>query len=245
MRVSDLAIQVGLGIVMTTGVLLLIAALSALTAALTSPLLLFLRPAAGVGQIHGFEWGMITATVISLTGLVAPFFVDFSEFPWIRFWEYPAIVSLVFTTLIIRSTLTRASNPFIRQAATGAYVECIVLTVLVVAGVLWGRLASNETIRWSMMIGSFLYLLSTMSGFMKGVPTRMREFLVITKRHADLVESQRRLEQFAFLTGDVQDWRDANDAIVESQSLAQQAEGLLSQGKLDEASGHRAMARSW
>jgi hypothetical protein len=181
---------------------------------------------------------MITRTLISLAGLGAPFFVDFSDFPWIRFWEYPVIVALVFIILISRSTFTGEANPFIRQAATGAYTDCITLTVLVVAGVLWGRLASNETIRWSMMIASFLYLLATMMEFIKGLPTRMREFLVIKKRHDDLVESHSRLEQFAFLTGDVQDWRDANDAIVESQSLAQKAEGLLNQGKLDEASGY-------
>src|SRR5439155_18021991 len=85
---------------------------------------------------------------------------------------------------------------------------------------------------------SFCISLMPCCEFMKGAPTRFRESLAIENRHTELVTPQGRLTQFAFLTGDVHDWRDANDAVEESQALAKEAEGLLRQGKLDEASSH-------
>jgi len=138
--------------------------------------------------------------------------------------------------LILSSTATHSINPLTRRLGTAAYVNAIALTIVVAAGSQWGHLVSDYAIRWSLAIACFLNLLMLGGKFLQGAATRYREFESISGRRAELVSAQARLQQFAFLTGDVQDWRDANDAIKESQALAESTESLIRQGKTQEAS---------
>lgn len=171
-----------------------------------------------------------------LTGIFILFFFYFRlcEAPWLKIWENPLIVGVLFLVLVHQAGHLKSYNPMLRAMASAALLWSWPIIILLIVGPFAPSYISPRTFQSAVGLSAILLLLAGVWSLMH-VPTDIRSFESLDKRRTSLGESLERLQRVAKVIGDAEKWKTAREIISHVDQCYSEALKHLRRKRFDDA----------
>lgn len=154
----------------------------------------------------------ISILVIDIVFILFFFYFRLWESPWLRLWERPFILAIVFYMLLIQASQSGSDSLTVRISASFAFWASPLFIILLGIAQFVPEYILPTIFQWGVTTAAFLLLFS-MAWAALNIPRGFQRFATLNERHKSIGESLQRLQHIANLIGNADNWRTVREAI--------------------------------